>query len=339
MGTPAAGATPFGATPGGGVGPTPVYNFAATPLATPTGLTPSQMTPEQFKDYKASREMSVRNKYLSDAELDSIMPGETEGYKVLPPPNGYQPIRTPARKLVGAPDELSTPGMTPGYVMPADNPQGIEGYGVTQSVEGLPDLREEDMEHFGSLLQDVEAASLSVEEQKEQKVLKLLLKIKNGTPAQRKSALRHLTDKARDFGPKAIFEKVLPLMMSPALEDQERHLLVKVMDRVLFKLDELVRPWVHKILAVTQPLLIDEDYYGRVEGREVISNLCKAAGLPTMFASIRPDIDHVDEYVRNCTARTLSVMAQVCLSVYIICATSSGSLDLQCLGTKSQKHE
>lgn len=312
MATPAVGATPFGATPGAGAGPTPVYNFADTPMATPAGLTPSQMTPEQFKDYKASREMSVRNKYLSDAELDSIMPGEAEGYKVLPAPSGYQPIRTPARKLVGAPDEMATPGMTPGYVMPADNPQGIEGYGITKSVEGLPDLREEDMEHFGSLLQDVQAASLSAEEQKEQKVLKLLLKIKNGTPAQRKSALRHLTDKARDFGPKAIFEKVLPLMMSPALEDQERHLLVKVMDRVLFKLDELVRPWVHKILAVTQPLLIDEDYYGRVEGREVISNLCKAAGLPTMFASIRPDIDHVDEYVRNCTARTLSVMAQVC---------------------------
>jgi len=29
-----------------------------------------------------------------------------------------------------------------------------------------------------------------------------------------------------------------------------------------------------------------------------------------MIASVRPDIDHVDEYVRNCTARTLSVVAQ-----------------------------
>lgn len=48
----------------------------------------------------------------------------------------------------------------------------------------------------------------------------------------------------------------------------------------------------------------------KVSVLQVISNLCKAAGLPTMFASIRPDIDHVDEYVRNCTARTLSVMAQ-----------------------------
>ena len=33
-----------------------------------------------------------------------------------------------------------------------------------------------------------------------------------------------------------------PLLMAPTLEDQERHVLVKVIDRVLFKLDDLVRP-------------------------------------------------------------------------------------------------
>jgi splicing factor 3B subunit 1 len=37
--------------------------------------------------------------------------------------------------------------------------------------------------------------------------------------------------------------------MSPTLEDQERHLLVKVIDRILYKLDDLVRPYVHKILG------------------------------------------------------------------------------------------
>jgi len=37
--------------------------------------------------------------------------------------------------------------------------------------------------------------------------------------------------------------------------------------------------YVHKILVVIEPLLIDEDYYARVEGREIISNLAKAAGL------------------------------------------------------------
>lgn len=53
----------------------------------------------------------------------------------------------------------------------------------------------------------------------------------------------------------------------------------QVIDRVLYKLDDLVRPYVHKILVVIEPLLIDEDYYARVEGREIISNLAKVFGL------------------------------------------------------------
>ena len=58
----------------------------------------------------------------------------------------------------------------------------------------------------------------------------------------------------------------------------------------MYKLDDLVRPYVHKILVVIEPLLIDEDYYARVEGREIISNLAKAAGLATMISTMRPDI-------------------------------------------------
>lgn len=41
----------------------------------------------------------------------------------------------------------------------------------------------------------------------------------------------------------------------------------QVIDRILYKLDDLVRPYVHKILVVIEPLLIDEDYYARVEGK------------------------------------------------------------------------
>ncbi len=70
-----------------------------------------------------------------------------------------------------------------------------------------------------------------------------------------------------------------------------------------------MRPYVHKILVVIEPLLIDEDYYARVEGREIIANLSKAAGLATMIAAMRPDIDNIDEYVRNTTARAFSVVA------------------------------
>ena len=76
---------------------------------------------------------------------------------------------------------------------------------------------------------DVDEDTLSPEEQKDRRIMKLLLKIKNGTPPMRKAALRQITDKAREMGAGALFNQILPLLMSPTLEDQERHLLVKVL--------------------------------------------------------------------------------------------------------------
>ena len=63
-------------------------------------------------------------------------------------------------------------------------------------------------------MQDVNEAELSLEEAKERKIMKLLLKVKNGTPPQRKAALRQLTDKARDFGAGPLFNQILPLLVS-----------------------------------------------------------------------------------------------------------------------------
>mmetsp|Transcript_13864 Transcript_13864/g.50490 ORF Transcript_13864/g.50490 Transcript_13864/m.50490 type:complete len:1279 (+) Transcript_13864:124-3960(+) len=299
--TPGLGATPMmgGATPAGIMGATP----AGLGMETPT---PSQlkvpMTPEQYQAARWERDIMERNRPLSDEELDAMFP--TEGYKVLEPPASYVPIRTPARKLLSTP----TPLATPGYAIP-DEDIGQRFDVPVQAPEGLPEMKPEDMQYFGKILDGKDDEELSLEESKERKIMKLLLKVKNGTPPQRKQALRQLTDKAREFGAGPLFNQILPLLMSPTLEDQERHLLVKVIDRILYKLDELVRPFVHKILVVIEPLLIDEDYYARVEGREIISNLSKAAGLATMIAAMRPDIDNIDEYVRNTTARAFAVVA------------------------------
>ena len=125
----------------------------------------------------------------------------------------------------------------------------------------------------------------------------------------RKSALRQITEKAREFGAGPLFNQIIPLMMSPSLEDQERHLLVKVIDRILFKLDDLVRPYVHKILVAVMPMLRDENSYARIEGREIISNLAKSAGLATMISTMRPDIDNPDESIRSVTSKAFAVVA------------------------------
>jgi splicing factor 3B subunit 1 len=243
-----------------------MYDPSATPgSAMAAAAAGVPLTPEQYNALRWEREIAERNKPLTDEELDAMLP--TEGFKILEPPSSYVPIRTPARKLMATPG----PGATPLYGIPEED--RLQTFDLPPVPEGLPNMKPEDYQYFAPLLKETEEEALSIEEQKERKIMRLLLKVKNGTPQQRKAALRQLTDKARDFGAGPLFNQVLPLLMSPTLEDQERHLLVKVIDRILYKLDELVRPFVHKILVVIEPLLIDEDYFARVEGREIISNV------------------------------------------------------------------
>ncbi|KAK5655424.1 hypothetical protein OQA88_5695 [Cercophora sp. LCS_1] len=269
-------------------------------LATPMHPSQSAMLPTGFGT-DAGRYMPI-----SDEELDAMLPGPEDGYKILDFPPGYAPVRAPAHKLMSAP----TPAT--GFMMQDPDSVRLSGQQVPKEIPGVGDLqffKPEDMAYFGKLTDGSDEDSLSVEELKERKIMRLLLKVKNGTPPMRKTALRQLTDNARNFGAGPLFNQILPLLMEKTLEDQERHLLVKVIDRILYKLDDMVRPYVHKILVVIEPLLIDQDYYARVEGREIISNLSKAAGLATMISVMRPDIDHVDEYVRNTTARAFAVVA------------------------------
>jgi splicing factor 3B subunit 1 len=209
---------------------------------------------------------------------------------------------------------IITPPEDNGYTIPTETKVSAEVIkeSLITEVPGVKDLqffKEEDAKYFGKLLESKEESELSAEEANEIKIMKLLLKVKNGTPAVRKTSLRAITENARAFGAKALFNQILPLLLEKSLDDQERHLLVKVVDRILHKLDDLIRPYTHKILVVISPLLIDEDYITRQEGREIISNLSKAAGLSHMISTMRPDIDHSDEFVRNTTSRALAVVA------------------------------
>lgn len=276
-------------------GATPAPNQG---LATP--MHPSQ-TPA-FGGF--GTDVSGRNAPLSDEELDEMLP--SEGYKILPFPPGYEPLRAPAHRVAATPASLQG-----GFMMQQSVDPRSMGKDLPSELPGVGELRmkPEDMAYFGKLVDGADENEMSVDELKERKIMRLLIKVKNGTPPMRKTALRQLTDNARSFGAGPLFDQILPLLMEKTLEDQERHLLVKVIDRILYKLDDLVRPYTHKILVVIEPLLIDQDYYARVEGREIISNLAKAAGLAHMISTMRPDIDHADEYVRNTTARAFAVVA------------------------------
>jgi splicing factor 3B subunit 1 len=183
------------------------------------------------------------------------------------------PIRAVASKLTATPTPMQSGGFS---IAEEYNSLGQMDELAPISAGGdLPDIKPEDRPYFEKILNEGasmccvsrndcllivllllllldEDDDLTPEEERERRIMRLLLKIKNGTPQMRKQAMRQITDKAREFGAAALFNQILPLLRSATLEDQERHLLVKVIDRILYKLDDRVRPFVHKILVVIE---------------------------------------------------------------------------------------
>ncbi|KAM9966389.1 hypothetical protein ACTFIR_006601 [Dictyostelium discoideum] len=288
-------------------GVTPVYNSnnnSSSSNGNSNNKNILMQTPDPYQA-QLQKEIDERNRPWTDEELDSILP--SEGYEILQPPANYQPVI--ASKKLTASTPIGVAGTSGGFFIQEEQSRG-QDFGIIDAPDGIT-IKPEDKVYFEKILQEGgdNDEHLSPEEQKERRIMKLLLRIKNGTPPMRKQALRQLTDKAREFGPAPLFNQILPLFTSTSLEDQERHLLVKVIDRILYKLDDLVRPYVRKILSVIEPFLIDQNYYARVEAREIISNLSKAAGLASMTSTMRPDIDSPEEDIRNTTARAFAVVA------------------------------
>lgn len=259
----------------------------------------SQREQSETQEVKSEVEIDPRNRYISDEELNKLLP--LEGYEIVKPPADYKPAK-----------------LTRDFLTSKKAPiQGLQSVGTDASGrqlvvaegagEDLPAMREDDLQLFGLLLEsDKKLTSL---EQRQRKILTLLLKIKNGTPAIRKAAMKVLSERCRDFGAEVVFSQLFQLLQSPTLDEWERHLMVKVLNRMMFRLEELCRPHVTQILKTISSMLLNEDNYVRSEGRELVANLAKAVGLPTMLTALRPDIDSKDEFMRNIVARCFAVVA------------------------------
>ena len=76
--------------------------------------------------------------------------------------------------------------MGTGFRMQTDERGNVKGVIEEQPPGNLPSLKPDDYQYFDKLLVDVDETTLSAEEQRERKIMKLLLKIKNGTPPMRK---------------------------------------------------------------------------------------------------------------------------------------------------------
>lgn len=121
--------------------------------------------------------LDPRNMFLSDSDLDRLLP--TDGYEIIAPPAGYAPIRRPGMAMA----EQQT-----GFIMQdPESAAGLAGMAVpdlSTEIEGVGQLaffKHEDALYFQKVLEGEGGDSLlSTADLTERKILRLLLKIKNG---------------------------------------------------------------------------------------------------------------------------------------------------------------
>lgn len=246
---------------------------------------------------------------LTSSNLDKLLP---KAFKVVPIPKNFKQNTT---------TDLSRFNQVAGqdsYAIPQNSIALVdqEEFDPTLVAE-IPDLKDvqvfkaHDKVVFAKLIatRDTNLDTLSPHDQQEIRCMKLVLKVKNAGQQTRKVAMRSLSDNAAEFGPNIIFGIVLPLLADKGIDEAERQILVKIVARVLLKFDDEVKPFTRRILSATMPLLMDDSTYVKLEGREIVANLARSAGLVSMITSLREDLSVPDDYTRNLVSRTFAVVA------------------------------
>lgn len=152
----------------------------ATPLTPGTPIT----TAEQLLQLRMQQEQDERTRYLTDEELDRLLP--KEGYEIVTPPADYNPppssaaaAAARARHQAGlsATPAMVTPtpiGVTPLYTMPEEDgaiPPGMEGLlmagggvgGQLTAEGGGVTMKAEDYQFFSKLFEDKDEDAMTQE--------------------------------------------------------------------------------------------------------------------------------------------------------------------------------
>lgn len=230
--------------------------------------------------------------------LDRLLP---DGYEIVPPPSDYEPRTT--NKLTGAPAaqgfhllERSRDPTKPDQSLAPALLRDVAGVGELQFVNLA------DSKHFGDL-------SVLPAESPRAKVLRLVLNVKNGVPAVRKTAQRQIHADLQSLGPQ-LMDLLVLLLQDTTLEELERHRIVKLTNKVVLSLGPAITPWSRQLIVAIQPTLIDSpSRISRKEAQELLAAITVAIGLSKMLSYMRADVEHPDEYVRRVTAATLATAA------------------------------
>ena len=212
------------------------------------------------------------------------------------------------------PDELFD------YILPG------EGFDVINLIKGhdfaakgAPDflLDKESTMHYGHLSQEEriffkplysQATDNSKDFICELKILRLILQIKFGSIHTRRVASKTLIDKASELNVHILTRNLISFLMISTVKEQERHIFLKILEKLILKYGDELSGFANQILVVVEPLLIDNDYFVREEGKDIIAAIAKSFNISLLLSIMREDMEHPEETVRNASCRAFSII-------------------------------
>jgi splicing factor 3B subunit 1 len=163
----------------------------------------------------------------------------------------------------------------------------------------------------------------------ELKILRLFLQIKFGSIPARRIASKALVDKATDLNLQVLVKSLISLLMISSLKEQERHIFLKILEKLILKYGDTLSSFASQILIIVEPLLIDNDYFIREEGKDIIVAIAKSFNITSLLSIMKEDMEHPEETVRNASCRAFSVivltfgMEKFIKFFNVICTTES----------------
>eukprot|EP00768_Dysnectes_brevis_P007219 gnl/Dysnectes_brevis/6015_a9022_320.p1 GENE.gnl/Dysnectes_brevis/6015_a9022_320~~gnl/Dysnectes_brevis/6015_a9022_320.p1 ORF type:complete len:1138 (+),score=99.33 gnl/Dysnectes_brevis/6015_a9022_320:348-3416(+) len=300
------------------------------------------MSSEEQMQIKRLAFLQDLNKPWTIDAVNMILP--KEGFKVLKHPSSHKQNRSSSIKLqMKSKSSMSKPSLP---IHPLLQPTGLNreqvqelfrlsttsGTGITSEVpsgeemtkwvpEGQKDTAERDIEAF-------------------------LVRLRSGSGSitDKRSAFKALNRLCpHPWTADLLLPPLLKAIQSPGLDEQQHHLHIRALDRIITLAGIELGPHVPQILSAVLHTLIDSDRIARQEGQELLSKLANTVGLAPMLSALAPDFHSSHEYARNIAARGLALVAlatspEKLLRLLRAVCTSPGSWEPRQTGFRAIRH-
>ena len=85
--------------------------------------------------------------------------------------------------------------------------------------------------------------------------------------------------------------KLISIFTDQSTDQIDQHYLLKAIERILLRFPGKMKMYLQKLLTLIQPFVSDENFLVRLQAREFISSIAKAASLSDVIQALRGQMD------------------------------------------------